>query len=620
MHKKGVILILIILMSAFTLAQNTSSNTNSSTLSSDSTGNQVNTNVIDKAYQCLQTQINNRDPNSLSLQELVFGVLALGGSNSNLVSKIEGKVVGGDHWAETTSSIKDTAQVLLAYKRISKNTDSIRSWLESNKRTATDLTWYLEIDIDNQIPSQCTISKGSDQQTININEDMTLSGAPSSCLTIAHQGFWLKVSNSCIDKNFTITCDHDFTTSTLYQRTGSETFFVSPNAHAAPLGGQTQESFNSNCFSASSSGCDYEGTLWAALVLEILNKDTSDYLPYLLALSESNQKYLPSSFLYSLTNGLDQYSKLVLLQEQNKYWQAPNTANNKFYDSALALLALKSSNSIEFSNSRKYFESATSSDGCWNENNIRDTGFLLYAGWPRAVSSSSGSSSSKRCEVNNYSCIPVHKCDEIGGEKYSQYECSTGICCSESPILTSCESLNGKVCSASETCSGTVSQSSDGSCCLENCESNSIQTECTIAGGICASSCADNEEQITEACTGDKVCCDAKDISESGTNWILWIILLVILISFVIVGIKFKDKIRLMLFKKSQFTSDSYKSGSPPGGRPPFPPANGAIPFRPQPRVIPVQGSLPSNINKPRQTPEDKEIEETMRKLKEMGK
>ncbi len=607
-------------MGAFAFAQSNSSNITQSPSSSGNVTISTNKNVIDKAYQCLQTQINNRDPNSLSLQELVFGVLALGGSNSNLISKIENKAVGGDHWAETSSSIKDTSQVLMAYKRISKNTDSVRAWLESNRKTATDLTWYLEIDIDNQIPSQCTIKGSTEEKTININSDMTLSGATGSCLTISHQGFWLKVSNSCIDQNFTITCDHDFTTSTLYQRTSSETFFVSPNTHSAPLGGQTQESFNSNCFSASATGCDYEGTLWATLALDILNKDTSDYLPYLLALSEANQKYLPSSFLYVLTNGDDQYSKLVQLQEQNKYWQAQTTANNKFYDSALALLALKNSNSAEFSKSRGYFESITSSDGCWNENNIRDTGFLLYAGWPKAVSSGSGSSTSKSCEVNSYTCVSVISCNQIGGEVYTQYDCSSGVCCSKSPEVLSCESQGGKICSASETCSGATSQSSEGSCCLENCEVTPQQSECAIAGGICVSSCTDNEVQISQVCPDNQICCDNKQVSESNTNWVLWIILLVILIALVVVGIKFKDKIRLMLYKKSQSTSDSYKSGSPPGGRPPFPPAKGAIPFRPQPRPISFQGSIPSVINKPRQTPEDKEIEETMRKLKDMGK
>jgi hypothetical protein len=616
MQKRGVILILLVLMSAFALAQSSSSNSNNNPGSSG--------NIIDKAYQCLQTQINNKEQNTLSLQEAVFGVLALGG-NSKLISVIENKAVGGNHWAETSSSqIKDTSQVLLAYKRASKNTDSIKLWIESNKRTATDLTWYLEIDIENHVSSQCTITRGSEQRTININQDMTISGNTGSCLTLSQGGFWLKVSNSCIDQKFTISCDQDFTTSTLYQRTGSTTYFVSPTAHSALLAGQTEESFNSNCFSTSSSGCDYEGTLWATLALDNLNKDISDYLPYLLALSESNQRYLPSAFLYILTNSQDQYSQLAQAQQQNKYWQAPSTPNNKYYDSSLALLSLQGSSSTEFSNSRTYFESIVTPEGCWNNNNIRDTGFLLYAGWPRFVPSSGGTpttSSSNDCISKGYTCSSVFVCSEIGGSVYEQYDCTSGVCCSKSLKEKSCSSQSGIVCSSSQVCSGTPVQSSDGSCCLGTCESSDQASACKIAGGKCYASCTNDEKQTSDSCPdSSSVCCILEDSpSEEGTNWILWIIILFILIAIVVLAIVFRNKIKLSYFKKTQGpASNTYKTGIPPGGRPPFPPARGAIPFRPQPRFVPSTGPTPmKRIGK---SSEDKEMEETMRKLKDMSK
>lgn len=620
MYKKSSVLILIILMTGFALSQ--SNNTNSSNIIASNSGD-----VIDEAYQCLQTQINNREQSSLSLQEAVFGMLALG-SNSKLNAVIENKAVGGNHWAETSSQIKDTSQVLLAYKRTGKNTDSIRNWLESNKRTATDLTWYLEIDIENHVPSQCVITRGTEQRTVSVNEDMTLSGNTGSCLTLAQSGFWLRVSNSCIDQNFTISCDKDFTTSTLYQRTGSTTFFVSPTAHSAPLGGQTQESFNSNCFSTSSSGCDYEGTLWAAVALDNLNRDISDYLPYLLALSESNQRYLPSAFLYILTNGQDQYSQLVQAQQQNKYWQAPSTPNNRYYDSALALLALQGSSSTEFANAKTYFESIVTPEGCWNNNNIRDTGFLLYAGWPRFVPSSGGNGgpivpSSNDCEDEGYTCTTsVFVCSDIGGSVYEQYDCSSGVCCSESPVEQSCSTQGGSICSSSETCSGTSVQSLDGSCCLGTCSSSSEADECTLAGGDCYTTCTENEEQIPESCSDSgSICCIAKDAGSdsSGINWTLWIIILVVLIAIVIAAIFFRNRIKLNSFKKTQSSSGAYRQGIPPGGRPPFPPARGAIPFRPQPRFVPSNG-VSSPVKRPGQSSGDSEMEETMRKLKEMSK
>ncbi len=616
MLKKGALILLVLLLSSLVVAQNATNSTN------------VNSgNVIDKAYQCLQTQVNNKEQDSLSLQESVFGVLALG-SNSKLILSIESKSQNENHWADTSNKIKDTSQVLLAYKRINKNTDSIVSWLKSNERTATDLTWYLEMDIDNHIPAQCTVTRGDEQKTISVNQDMTLSGNTGSCLTIAQEGFWLKVSNFCIDQNFSISCDQDFTTSTLYQRAGSTTIFVSPNAHSAPLGGTTQESFNSKCFSTSSSGCDYEGTLWAALALGTLNKDISDYLPYLLALSESNQRYLPSSFLYSLTNGQDQYSQLIQSQQQSKYWQAPNTQNNRYYDSALAILALQGSGATELSNSQSYFESVVTPEGCWNNNNIRDTGFLLYAGWPRympsTIGGTNGTGASQSCSERGYTCSSPFVCQDLGGSVYEQYSCSSGVCCSKSAVQESCSIQNGKLCTSSETCSGTTVQSTDGSCCLGSCNPPSQADECQQAGGNCWSSCNESEEQLSETCSDSgAICCKSKDTTtKSGTNWVLWIIFLVILIALVVAGIIYKDRIKLALFKRNQQPANAgYRQGIPPGGRPPFPPSRGPIPLRnpsQQPRFIPSNNAV--QVRRPGQSSSDKEMDETMRKLKEMSK
>ena len=85
----------------FVIAQSNQSN---ETSSSSQSGN-----VIDKAYQCLETQISNKAQAELSLQEAVFGTLALG-SKSKLTSVIDGKAISGERWAESSNSIKDTSQ------------------------------------------------------------------------------------------------------------------------------------------------------------------------------------------------------------------------------------------------------------------------------------------------------------------------------------------------------------------------------------------------------------------------------------------------------------------------------------------------------------------------------
>ena len=615
MFKKWLVLIIFLFLTAGVLAQSNSSN--NTTTTTQSSGN-----TIDRAYQCLQTQINNKAQNTISLQEAVFGVLALG-SNSKLISVIEGKVVGGNHWAESSSQIKDTAQVLLAYDRISRNTDVVETWLKSNRKTATDLIWYLEVDIQNHIASQCTVSYGSEQRTINVNNDMTLSGNPGSCLTIAQSGFWLRVNNNCIDQNFTVSCDQDFITTTLYQRAGSSTIFVSPTAHSAAGLGTTQENINSKCFSTTNS-CDYEGTLWAALALDTTSNDVSDYLPYLLALGESNQRFLPSGFLYKLTNGQDQYSQLVQSQQQSKYWQAPNTPYNRYYDSAIALLALQGSSATEADNSKTYFESIPTAEGCWNNINIRDTGFLLYAGWPRSTTTGPGPGPgpSQDCEERGYTCTTVFVCDDLGGSVFEEYDCSSGVCCSEEPVEQTCAEQNGEVCSASESCSGTTASSSDGSCCLGTCAPLPQASACEQAGGSCYASCNDNEDQVPETCdnTSD-VCCKPKSTTTgTGINWTLWIIILAILIVLIVVGILMRNKLKFALYKRTTGPgAPPTRPGFPPGGRPPFLPVRGPIPMmRAPPRFIPGQGIPPPQRRGVSNA--DAEMEETMRKLKDMSK
>jgi len=619
MLKKSVLVFLVLLLlSSLVIAQNA---TNSSSTS------QSNANVIEKAYSCLKNQIE-KESTVVSLQEAIFGILALG-SNSKLNAVIDSKIKNENHWEESVNQIKDTSQALLAYNRINKNTEKIETWLLSNKRTATDLTWYLEIDIDNHESSSCKITYNNEPKTVNIREDMTLSGNAGSCLTPSAGGFWLRISNTCIDNNFTVSCDKDFTTSTLYQRTGSSTVFVSPVAHSTSALGTTTESVNSKCFSTTTTGCDYEGTLWAAIALDKSSKDISDYLPYLLALSESNQRFLPSSFLFILTDGQDQYSQLVQSQKENKYWQAPNTLYSRYYDSALALLALQGSSSAEETSSKTYFESITTAEGCWNNNNIRDTAFLLYAGWPRIISiGGGGPSPSQSCVSAGYSCISLTVCNGLNGNRLQDYVCpNTGICCSKSPVEQSCAEQSGTVCETTEECSGTSASSSDGSCCLGTCNPILQTDQCTQAGGKCYSTCDSSSEiQTTDTCSDSgEVCCkSAGSEPESDTNWGLWITLLIILIALVVVGIIFKDKLKMMLFKsrnKPGAQDPGSSSPSPGPGRPPFPPFRGPVPYpRAQPRIINPSSSQPMPQRRPAPASRDNEMEETMRKLREMGK
>ena len=625
MKKLGATLFVLILALAFVVAQD---NETGEDESEEPLGQ------IDKAYQCLQDKLDGKEQSSLSLQEAVFSTLALG-SDDKLTEAIE-DFEGTNCWPQTSCKLKDTAQVLLAYNRINKDTDDIKSWIISKNKTPTELTWYLQIDISSHEATSCDLTYDDNTYNININEDMTLSGSTGSCLSVSSSGFWLKVNNNCIDKTFTTSCEKDFITSLLYQRTASDTIFISPNTHSASELGETEETINSKCFSTGSS-CDYEGSLWAALALDHLGNDPSPYLPYLLAMSDygSNTKYFPSSFLYIFTNGNDQYNEVVQSQQQGQYWQMQNTPYNRFYDTSLAFLSLSgSSATAEVESAKTYLLDVQQTEGCWNNEDIRDTAFVLYSGWPRAVSGggSGGPSggTTETCESEGYTCVSGYNaCISAGGNTLS-YSCdSLNICCSVSPALETCAQQGGEICSASKTCSGTTMQTSDGTCCLGSCEEE-IETEnaCKSFGGFCdqPGSCKSNEEEdSTLSCDSvSEVCCVKKDSSSIGGIWI-WIISLIILIALVVVGIIYRKQLQLMIYKMRKKKGGPSATGMA-GRRPPFPPASGGMnrtqirsPMMRKPAT--QRAPMRRGAAQPRRfSKSDKELEDTLKKLKDMSK
>jgi len=608
MKKVGVLIVLCaILLAVPILAQSNGSSEKNSTI--DLSG-------VDRAYQCLQDQIDDKESSALSLQEAVFSTLALG-SQEKLKDKIKDEQ-NGDCWPDSTCTLKDTAQVLLAYDRINKNTEDIETYLLEHNETATDLSWFLIIDAVNHGASSCSIDYGSTSATVTIGDDLKISGNPGSCLSIVPSGFWLEVKNSCLDKTYEISCDQDFVTTLLYQKSGSDTVYISPNTNSASSSGTTTETINARCFKEGST-CDYEGSLWAALALQETGHDISSFIPYLLALAEDNKRFFPSSILYSLTNGEDQFSNIVSSQISNNFWQAPSTRYNKFYDTALGLLALQGASNVEENNAKEYLLDVQTPLGCWNNNNIRDTAFLLYSGWPNSVPTDSGtpSTAAESCEAAGNFCQSVISCDDSGGAILNEFECQ-GFgqrCCSAPPFLPTCSEINGVVCSANQQCSGTSQPSSGGTCCLGSCLEVASQNVCEEFGGVCDTSCGDGETQTSSSCGGESgvVCCELSNSSSGSSFPTGLIILFSILILLVVLAIIFRKKLQVWWFKfkkRGGMKSSSLKSRRPPR----FPPTSLRGRNHVRPRRLPQRRPLR------RPTKPDREMDDVFKKLRDMSK
>jgi len=300
----GIALILLLNVSLIIADNNTTitSPSSSATVVNDSKSQ------IDDAYDCLKDKIEDRGCNEISLEEKIFSVLSTGKCKSELSSASS----SSNCWPSNGCTVKATAQAILALDKTGSSITSAKNWLISQNGTPEDLAWYLQIDSTNE--TTCRISYDGAGHSTTIKGDKRFTSGAGSCLSLeVGRDWWLKISSSCVNKKFEISCDGDFSTSLIFKKSDSSVFYISENTNSAPSEGTTSEKVDSLCFKQGGY-CSYEGSLWATLVLKHLKEDVSSYLPYLVTMAEDNEQFIPESFLYALTG----YPELEAICSKNK--------------------------------------------------------------------------------------------------------------------------------------------------------------------------------------------------------------------------------------------------------------------------------------------------------------
>ncbi|MEK6945892.1 MAG: hypothetical protein AABW63_03800 [Nanoarchaeota archaeon] len=570
---------------------------------------------VDKAYKCLSDQITQRGCDKLSSEEKIFSLLSVGKCRSQVIS--DEQTAGC--WPSSSCDIKTTALALLALHDQNK----AENWLLDQAITPPNLNWYLQIESGKETSCEITFSSGT--YNVEFSEDKKILSSSGKCFSQAQDGYWLRISNSCIDEKFAITCDNDFLTNLIYQGQSSNVLYVSPETSSASANGETIEKINATCFGTK--GCDYEGSLWAALALSSSGhiNDVKNVIPYLVTNAEDNKKYLPDSFLYLLTSDADYRAQLLSQQNPQRYWLA-SSSNNKFYDTALALYPFSAEQDFtEKTNAKQWLFSTQNSDGCW-ENNIRNTAFILSSVWPRNTASGDGGGSSD-CQSSGYFCRSGLSCSNDGGTNFSDYYCpSSQICCSVQEKQESCRDLNGTICTSSQTCEDGVRDftASDlrygESCCVGGtCKTSTASSlsDCELSGGSCQSSCSSGEDISNSLCTdASQSCCVVSSTPQKKS--LLWVWILSILIVLALIGILFRNKLRLFFLR--------FKRSSSKGG-PTFPPRSFPPPTMPmmmrrpmQRRILPPQQPASRKTLPVKPKEENKELDDVLKKLKDMGK
>lgn len=589
---------------------------------------------INKAFSCL-ANLTEKNP-ALTLPQATFLMIA-GAGNGDKVMKVINVSETNDRncWPIGACDVKQTAQIALAYKKQNLNNDVIISWLKNQTDVPQELTWYMQVIADNNQNASCLVGYDGQNYNFNLNSDASLTAQSGygSCLNYDPEITWLRIANSCVGKKFTVSCNGNFTKfnvafSFLDQR--GTINYISPSTQSGDSGSLVLAGINIRCFkkTPSSSGCDYESSLWASTALYDKGENIGNFVPYLKALASNNEKYFPDAFLVYLVNGQNQYLASLNQKRKNAHWSISGSPYSSFYDTGLGILGLGGINSagVKDTGTLTYlFDTGQqTNEGCWNNNDISDSAFLLYAlgvgksyktnpsvttggGVPLINFSDSGNNSSggagsasTDCESAGFYCTQSSAdCFGAGGYVQDQYNChNLDRCCTMNvPQSKGCTELGGRICAVDQTCSSPTVQSFDGACCLDICQlkETNIPTD-------------DNNDQ-----TGN-----LPESNNSGSNLWIWIILLVLLILIVILLILYRNKLRIWWLKRKGNVKTSKIPPTPPGmfpanlARPMPPPRFGPPPQRP----VLIQ---PRNIVRQPESQKDKEIEETLRKLKKIS-
>jgi len=353
-----------------------------------------NLNNLTKSYTCLREKIAEKPAgySSLTNEEKVFSLLALSSNvteqlllQSSILSSVQSNgCLSADVGTSGSCSLKTTGMGFLALAITGGDTSQLESWLNSVTNVDSNTEWYLEIDSG---IASCRIYSGNDNKgTIIIDKDKKISGSLSGCFSYnfggPFDGYWLKIDPSCYSENITTICNETFVTSLIYKKSDSNVYYIPDTAKSASANSPTIEKVNAFCFGTCN---DYEGSLWAATALKQKSIDVEKFKPYLYTSAQSNQAFLPSAFLFKISDSnTKEYYKNELLNKKDplgKWWQpSSEKPNERDYYTSLAVWVL-GKDTTDASKARDYLikeRLQTSANGCLSDS-IRDTAFALFA-------------------------------------------------------------------------------------------------------------------------------------------------------------------------------------------------------------------------------------------------
>jgi len=484
------------------------------------------------AYDCLLNKVEGTKCSTLSnnVEAQIFSLWATKECKSQVLSASSTEK---DCWPKGSCTIEMTAKALISLSEVGENVGKIKSWLLARTKTTDGLNWFLQVDSNEETTCTITYSGGTYSFTLGLDKKIkNPSPSSGSCFSLYRENYWLKIDDgTCLENEFTIKCAAGFTTNLIYQEKDNTNapYYISITTNKAIANEETTEKINSLCFRAGSS-CDYVGSLWATLALDYTDSDNiASFLPYLISKAQTSdndyQKYIPDAFVYQLREYPEYRTSLLAKQSPAGYW---DKSNNKYYDTALALLPFSGETLTQKTKAKEWLISHQRSSGCFGDSadNIRDTAFILLSIWPRDNLGPECEKNSDclgddekclygKCVPDDADCVYDRHCPNGVCEDYKcvdcRYDddCDEGYNCdsdtNECYKLTECSSTHP--CPAGEQCIGGYCMAGFPECTGDEECTNGTKEYCV--GNICV------ECRLTSNCEQDYICSAGSCIDDS---------------------------------------------------------------------------------------------------------
>lgn len=362
-------------------------------------------------------------------------------------------------------------------------------WLINHTETYSEVEWYLQVSSQttNKVRCLMTYDNINSDNIFVFNENgilESLGGSLQGCFV--NKTYWLGLTNAreCAKKQFNISCEEPVIGNFFFMKGGS--WYITTDSVSGSGVGQPPITLNikSSCI-ANSSGCNYKGTLWAALAFYDESPETArSFIPYLLMEENGNKGLLPEAFLYKLTAKEEYADKIGALQGTDGLILASGSLNYKYYDSAVAKLTESAfepkTNVTKLKYNLLVLQKKEGTSYYWDTaDKIRDTAMLYLAYWPGYDPNMQNS-----CAQNGFSC--VDNCTSSGGTLQEGFDCgTTGKECCSVPVKGDClekygECITGTSCPADKTQMNYQCQT--GICCKNNSRSMCVSE---LHGTVC---------------------------------------------------------------------------------------------------------------------------------------